>query len=62
MNFSKKNQELIKVNRKRVSKKIVAIAILLAFGTSLHAQWYKRVKGNGDMVTKTRSVGMIKYQ
>ncbi len=38
-------------------KKIVAIAILLAFSSSLHAQWYKRVRGNGDMVTKTRSVG-----
>ncbi len=38
-------------------KKLVAIALLFAFSTSLHAQWYKKVRGNGDMVTKTRSVG-----
>ncbi len=38
-------------------KKLIAIALLLAFSTSVDAQWYKKVRGNGDMVTKTRSVG-----
>ncbi len=50
-------QKLIKVNGILASKKLVAIALLLAFTLSTHAQSKKRVKGNGDMVTKTRSVG-----
>jgi len=38
-------------------KKIIAIAVVLAFTVNTHAQWRKRVKGNGNMVTKTRTVG-----
>ncbi len=38
-------------------KKLITIIILLAFTTSINAQWFKRVKGNGNMITKTRSVG-----
>jgi len=38
-------------------KKLITIAILLAFTTSINAQWFKRIKGNGNMVTKTRTVG-----
>ncbi len=65
MNFSKKNHYLSsfgvkhkKINRFSMSKKIIAIVVLLVFTTSINAQWFgKRVRGNGDMVTKTRSVG-----
>ena len=38
-------------------KRLIAIALLLTFSTNVDAQWYKKVRGNGDMVTKTRSVG-----
>ncbi len=38
-------------------KKLITIAVLLAFTTSINAQWFKRVKGNGNMITKTRTVG-----
>ena len=38
-------------------KKLIAIVVVLAFTVNAQAQWYKRVKGNGDMVTKTRTVG-----
>lgn len=38
-------------------KNIITIAILLVFTTSVSAQWFGKVKGNGNMVTKTRSVG-----
>jgi hypothetical protein len=51
MNFSKKNHELLKINR------LITIVILLVFTTSVSAQWFGKVKGNGDMVTKTRNVG-----
>ncbi len=38
-------------------KKLITIAIVFAFTTSINAQWFKRIRGNGEMVTKTRSVG-----
>jgi hypothetical protein len=37
--------------------KLITITILLAFTTSINAQWFKRVRGNGNMITKTRTVG-----
>ena len=41
----------------KAMKKIITIAIVLAFTVNTHAQWGKRVKGSGEMVTKTRTVG-----
>ena len=38
-------------------KKLITLAILLVFTTSINAQWFGKVRGNGDMVTKTRNVG-----
>jgi len=38
-------------------KKLITIAIVVAFTTNINAQWFKRIRGNGEMVTKTRSVG-----
>ncbi len=38
-------------------KKLIIIAIVVAFTTNINAQWFKRIRGNGEMVTKTRSVG-----
>ncbi|MCF6348179.1 MAG: DUF2807 domain-containing protein [Flavobacteriaceae bacterium] len=38
-------------------KKVITIALLFAFTTSINAQWFKRVRGNGNMITKTRTVG-----
>ena len=40
-------------------KKIILIAIAVVFTTNVSAQWWgsKKVKGNGKVVTKTRSVG-----
>ncbi len=58
MNFSKKNHEHNKVNKIGASKKLIIIVVLLAFVSTINAQWFgKKVKGNGHMVTKTRSVG-----
>ncbi len=57
MNFLNVYQKLIKAIGLLASKKLMAIALLLAFTLSAHAQSKNRVKGNGDMVTKTRSVG-----
>tara|TARA_R110002073_G_scaffold4213_3_gene28025 strand:+ start:1245 stop:1964 length:720 start_codon:yes stop_codon:yes gene_type:complete len=38
-------------------KKLIAVIVLIAFTGSIHAQWYgKRIKGNGNMITKTRTV------
>ena len=39
-------------------KKIGILILLLAITTSVNAQWFgKKVRGNGDMVNKTRNVG-----
>lgn len=38
-------------------KKLITIVILLVFTTSVSSQWFGKVRGNGDMVTKTRNVG-----
>jgi len=38
-------------------KKIITLAIVFVFTTSVSAQWFAKVRGNGDMVTKTRNVG-----
>lgn len=40
-------------------KKVILIAIAVLFSTQVEAQWWgsKKVRGNGDVVTKTRSVG-----
>jgi len=38
-------------------KKLITLAVLLVFTTSINAQWFGKVRGNGDMVTKTRNVG-----
>lgn len=57
MNFSKKNYKLNKINKFFVSKKLAIIIILIAFTSNVNAQWYgKRIKGNGNVVTKTRNV------
>jgi len=38
-------------------KKLIAIVVILAFTTSMNAQWFgKKVRGNGKMITKTRNV------
>jgi len=37
-------------------KKIITIVIACVFTMNAQAQWKKRVKGNGNMVTKTRTV------
>ncbi len=38
-------------------KKLAIIIILLAFTANVNAQWYgKKIKGNGNVVTKTRNV------
>jgi len=58
MNFSKKHHEHNKVNRIGASKKLIIIAIVLAFTTNSNAQWFnKKVRGNGKIITKTRTVG-----
>jgi len=37
--------------------KLVAIVVILVFTTSMNAQWFgKKVRGNGKMITKTRTV------
>lgn len=51
MNFFKNTHKKIKTN------KLITIVLLLAFSTSISAQWYKRIRGNGNMITKTRTVG-----
>ncbi len=57
MNFSKKNHEHINVNKIFVRKTITSILALLVISTSLNAQIFnKRVKGNGNIITKTRTV------
>ena len=39
-------------------KKLITLLITLTFVLNTNAQWFgKRVKGNGNMVTKTRTVG-----
>lgn len=40
-------------------KKIILIAVAFIFSINVNAQWWgsKKVKGNGNVVTKTRSVG-----
>lgn len=40
-------------------KKVILIAITIVFSTNVNAQWWgsKKVRGNGNVVTKTRSVG-----
>jgi hypothetical protein len=39
-------------------KKIVSILVIIAFTANINAQWFrKRIRGNGDMVTKMRTVG-----
>ena len=65
MNSSNKNHKVstfsimhTKVNRRSISKKIIAILVLVTFTSSIHAQWFnKRIRGNGNMITKTRTVG-----
>jgi len=38
-------------------KKIITLIVLIAFTGSIHAQLFgKRIKGNGNMITKTRTV------
>ncbi len=38
-------------------KKLAIIIVLLAFTANVNAQWYgKKIKGNGNVVTKTRNV------
>ena len=38
-------------------KKLAIIIILLTFTANVNAQWYgKKIKGNGNVVTKTRNV------
>lgn len=38
-------------------KKVLSLSLVLLFTTSCSAQWGKRVKGNGNVVTIDRSVG-----
>ena len=58
MNFLKKNRKYNDVNTFDISKKVIALIVLVAFTTSMHAQWFnKRIRGNGNMITKTRNVG-----
>ena len=39
-------------------KKLVSILVIIAFTANINAQWFKkRIRGNGDMVTKIRTVG-----
>jgi len=37
-------------------KKLITILVIFAITTSINAQWGKRVKGDSNMVTKTRNV------
>jgi len=57
MNFSMKNHEHNKTNKLFVSKKLTILFVLIAFTTNVNAQWFgKKIKGNGNVVTKTRNV------
>ena len=43
-------------------KKLAIIIILLTFTANVNAQWYgKKIKGNGNVVTKTRNVSYDEY-
>ena len=38
-------------------KKFITIALVFVFTANVSAQWFGKVRGNGEMVTKTRNVG-----
>lgn len=59
MNLSPKKPKSKRQNLISFSKTFLLLAIALLFSTNIEAQWFgsKRVKGNGNTVTKTRSVG-----
>ena len=58
MNFFKKNHKYNKVSQLGTSKKLITLLVLLAFISNVDAQWFgKKIKGNGNVITKTRSVG-----
>ena len=40
----------------KTTAKLVAIAIVLTFTSCINAQFGKRIRGNGDVITKTRNV------
>ena len=47
----------LKNKTKNIMKKISVLIIVIAFSTSINAQWFNKVRGNGNMITKIRNVG-----
>lgn len=46
------------LSKNKQYKKILSLLVLIAFSTTINAQWFgKKVRGNGNMITKTRTVG-----
>jgi hypothetical protein len=39
----------------KTMKKIILLISFLIIGTTVHAQWWNRTKGNGNMITQTRN-------
>ena len=57
MSISKKYFNFKKINKPVMSKLSISVLVLLITCTSISAQFFtKKIKGNGDIITKTRTV------